>query len=38
MRWLRWLRWTLIVIAVFALLAFGVGWWALRLSLPPLDG
>lgn len=38
MKWLRWLRWTLLVVAVVAALAFGVAWWALRLSLPPLDG
>ena len=38
MRWLRWLRWTLLVVAVCALLAFGLAWWALRQSLPPLDG
>ena len=38
MRWLRWLRWTLLVIAVLAGLAFGLGWWALRQSLPQLEG
>ena len=38
MRWLRWLRWTLIVIAGCAVLAFGLAWWAMRGSLPQLDG
>jgi penicillin amidase len=35
---MRWLRWTLFAIAVVAALSFAAGWWALRLSLPPLDG
>jgi penicillin amidase len=38
MRWLRWLRRTLIVIVVLALAAAGFAWWALRQSLPRLDG
>jgi penicillin amidase len=38
MRWLRWLRWTLIVVAVLALGAFGAAWWAMRHSLPQIDG
>jgi penicillin amidase len=38
MKWLRWLRWTLLVIAVLALAAFGAAWWAMRQSLPQLDG
>ena len=38
MKWLRWLRWTLIVVAVLALAAFGLAWWAMRQSLPQLDG
>jgi penicillin G amidase len=38
MRWLRWLRWTLVVIAGLAALAFGIAWWAMRQSLPQLDG
>jgi penicillin amidase len=38
MRWLRWLRWTLLVVAVLALAAAGLAWWALRQSLPQLDG
>jgi penicillin amidase len=38
MRWLRWLRWTLIVIAGCAVLAVGLAWWAMRRSLPQLDG
>ena len=38
MQWLRWLRWTLIVIAVLALATFGLAWWAMRQSLPQLDG
>ena len=38
MRWLRWLRWTLIVVAVLAAVAFGTAWYALRQSLPLLDG
>src|SRR5690349_15744349 len=38
MKWLRWLRWTLLVVAVVAALAFGLAWWALRQSLPQIDG
>src|SRR5690242_15736969 len=38
MRWLRWLRWTLFVIAVLAAVAFGFAWWAMRQSLPQIDG
>ena len=38
MRWLRWLRWTLLGIVVCLAIAFGLAWWALRQSLPQLDG
>lgn len=38
MKWLRWLRWTLLVVAVVAAAAFGLAWWAMRQSLPQLDG
>jgi penicillin amidase len=38
MRMLRWLRWTLIVIAGFAAIAFALAWWAMRQSLPQIDG
>ena len=38
MRWLRWLRWTLLVVAVLAVLAFGSAWWAMRQSLPMIEG
>lgn len=38
MRIWRWLRRILIGVVVIALLAFGAGWWAMRRSLPPLDG
>jgi len=38
MRWLRWLRRILVSAAVLALAAFGVAWWALHHSLPPIDG
>ena len=38
MKWLRWLRWTLGFIVVCVALAFGCAWWALRQSLPQLDG
>jgi penicillin G amidase len=38
MKWLRWLRWTFIVVAVLALAAVGLAWWAMRQSLPQLDG
>jgi len=37
-RLLRWLRWTLLVVAGLAALAFGVGWWAMRQSLPMVEG
>jgi penicillin amidase len=35
---MRWLRWALLAIAVIAMMAFAAGWWALRQSLPQLDG
>src|SRR5262245_264312 len=35
---MRWLRWTLVVVVALALLAFGLAWWGLRSSLPPIDG
>lgn len=38
MRALRWLRWTLIVIAGCAALGLGLAWWAMRQSLPKIDG
>jgi penicillin G amidase len=38
MRWLRWLRWTLIVIAGCAAMGCSLAWWAMRQSLPQLDG
>jgi penicillin amidase len=38
MHWLRWLRWTLLVVASLAVLAFGLAWWALRQSLPQVEG
>lgn len=38
MKWLRWLRWTLLVVAVIAALAFGAAWWAMRQSLPMIEG
>jgi penicillin amidase len=38
MRWLRWLRWTLIVVAVLAAAAFGTAWYAMRQSLPQIEG
>jgi penicillin amidase len=38
MRWLRWLRWTLLVVAGLAVLAGALGWWAMRQSLPQIDG
>jgi penicillin G amidase len=38
MRWLRWLRWTLIVIAGCAVLGLALGWWAMRRSLPQIEG
>jgi penicillin G amidase len=37
-RWLRWLRWTVIVVALLVLAAAGSAWWAMRQSLPQLDG
>jgi penicillin amidase len=37
-RLLRWLRWTLLVIAGLAALAVASGWWALRQSLPQIEG
>ncbi|MEJ0085424.1 MAG: penicillin acylase family protein [Pseudomonadota bacterium] len=38
MRWMRGARWTVIVVAVLAFTAFGLAWWAMRQSLPQLDG
>jgi penicillin G amidase len=38
MRWLRWLRWTLLVVAGLAALALGLAWWAMRESLPMVEG
>jgi penicillin amidase len=38
MRWWRWLRWVLVGLVAVALLAFLLAWWAMRRSLPPLDG
>jgi penicillin amidase len=38
MRGWRWLRWILIVLVACALGAFGLAWWAIRQSLPRLDG
>jgi penicillin G amidase len=38
MRIWRWLRWILVGLVAVALLAFLLGWWAMRRSLPPLDG
>jgi penicillin G amidase len=38
MRRLRWLRWTLVVIAGCVALAFLGAWWAMRRSLPQLEG
>ena len=37
-RLLRWLRWTLLVVAGFAVLAVGFLWWAMRQSLPQIEG
>jgi penicillin amidase len=37
-RWLRWLRWTLLVVAVIAVVGFGLAWWAMRQSLPQVEG
>jgi penicillin amidase len=38
MKWLRWLRWTLIVVVALAATAFGAAWWAMRQSLPQIEG
>ena len=38
MKWLRWLRWTLLGIVVCAALAWGLAWWAMRQSLPQIEG
>ena len=38
MKWLRWLRWTLVGIVVCVALAAGGAWWALRQSLPQIEG
>ena len=38
MKWLRWLRWTLLGIVVCAALAIGLAWWAMRQSLPQIEG
>ena len=38
MKWLRWLRWTLGFIVVCVALAAGLAWWAVRQSLPQIDG
>ena len=38
MRIWRWLRWILVTLVTCALIAFLLGWWAMRRSLPPLDG
>ena len=37
-RLLRWLRWTLLVVAGLAVLAVGILWWAMRQSLPQIEG
>ena len=37
-RLLRWLRWTLSVVVVLAVTAIGLAWWAMRQSLPRIDG
>jgi penicillin amidase len=38
MRVWRWLRWILVGLIAVALIAFLFAWWAMRRSLPPLDG
>jgi penicillin G amidase len=38
MRAWRWLRWVLTGVVALALLAFLAGWWAMRRSLPAIDG
>jgi penicillin amidase len=38
MKWLRWLRWTLLGIVVCVVLAAGCAWWAVRQSLPQIEG
>src|SRR4051794_17909431 len=38
MRIWRWLRWIPVGLVALALFAFVLGWWAMRRSLPPLDG
>ncbi|HYJ40632.1 MAG TPA: penicillin acylase family protein [Steroidobacteraceae bacterium] len=38
MKWLRWLRWTLGFIVVCVALAVGGAWWAVRQSLPQIEG
>jgi penicillin amidase len=38
MRWWRWLRWSLVGLVVLVLISFALAWWAMRRSLPPLDG
>ena len=38
MKWLRWLRWTLGFIVVCVALVIGLAWWALRQSLPQIEG
>jgi penicillin amidase len=38
MRALRWLRMTLLVVALLAVLGFGGAWWAMRQSLPQVEG
>src|SRR3954468_21880203 len=38
MRMWRWLRWILVGLVAVVLCAVVVGWWAMRRSLPPIDG
>src|SRR5882672_5578627 len=38
MKWLRWLRWTLGFIVGCAAAAIGLAWWAMRQSLPQIEG